>query len=154
MKQFTLFFLLATAVPAIAQRGREGPPGGFHRGGGFGNGAPNTLVTVVSPVPAATPVVGTPNNSPPASGSGGSGSGGSTSSGAIDVSLIPPYGVTPGVKLNDGTPRCAGDQGKPIDCDCPPDVNLLAGAIEAQVALGRSFPNGKFRSSIVSWVIN
>ena len=66
-----------------------------------------------------------------------------SSSGVVNPSLIPPFGVTPGILLNDGTPRCAGNNGIPIECDCPPDYNNFLNAVETAVAGGAEFPTGQ-----------
>ncbi|ETI24009.1 hypothetical protein G647_03378 [Cladophialophora carrionii CBS 160.54] len=116
------FFLLAFAilpVLSVAQRGGGGRGGGFNNGGGFNRGdggnAPNTFITVASAAPAAATSAAA---APPAGGSGGGGGGGGGAatggSGAVQASLIPPYGITPGVKANDGTANCVGESGKAI----------------------------------------
>ena len=117
MRSFLLLALVGMLPAAsLAQRGGGGRGGGgnfFSHGGG---NAPNTLVTVASAAPAAaTPAAAAPPAvaAPPAT-SAASGGGGS---GAVSAALIPPYGITPGVKANDGTANCVGDNGKAIPYD-------------------------------------
>ncbi|RMZ75917.1 hypothetical protein DV738_g5231, partial [Chaetothyriales sp. CBS 135597] len=64
----------------------------------------------------------------------------------LDVSLIPPYGITPNISLNDGTPRCAGVEGKAIPCDCPPDPALFVTSLTSLVNSGQEFPEGNSAS--------
>jgi hypothetical protein len=165
MKSFALVTILATSLPAVLAQGGwgNGGRGGF-RGGNRGppqHDAPPSQGFPVQPgsfdQPSTFSTVAVPNTAPtgaaantPAAPDSGNGGSTSSSSGGVDVSLIPPYGVTPGIALNDGTPRCAGDQGKPIDCDCPPDVNQLAAATADAVAGGMSFPTGKLSNIFLS----
>lgn len=103
--RFLLICILATILPAVSvlgQRGgRGGGRGGFNRPGG---NSPNTFVTVASARPAPTQGAGAnpaaaPNNAP----AGGSGAG------TVQASLIPPFGITAGVRSCDGTANCVGD---------------------------------------------
>ena len=142
MQPFTLFCVLATILPAhlvlAHHRGNGGNFGG--NGGNFG-GAPSTFITVV---PVAAPTSDGSSGSTTSSGSGDSSS--SSSSGAVDASLVPDFGVTAGVSLNDGTPRCAGLNGKAIDCDCPPSLDDFVNGqfgVASAVASGAQFPSGK-----------
>lgn len=165
MKSIFIVVVLAATLPAtLAQGGRDsGGRNSFRGGSSFSSddrgppqhdappsqgfpiepgsfNQPTTLSTVAIPNTAPTEAAASASATP-ASGSGGSTS---SSSGNVDASLIPDYGVTPGVLLNDGTPRCAGDQGKPIDCDCPPDVDVLAAATADAVDAGADFPTGRY----------
>ena len=104
--RFLLIFFLATILPAISvlgQRGgRGGGRGGFNRPGG---NLPNTFVTATRPAPtqgAGANPAAAPNNAP----GGGAGGGGA---GAVQASLIPPFGITAGVRSSDGTANCVGD---------------------------------------------
>jgi hypothetical protein len=102
MRSFIVAFTILPLL-AVAQRGGGGRGGGggfFNHGGG---NAPNTFVTVATAAPAATAA-------PPANNGGGNTGG----SGAVSAALIPPYGITPGIKANDGTANCVGDNGKAI----------------------------------------
>ncbi|RMZ84798.1 hypothetical protein DV737_g912, partial [Chaetothyriales sp. CBS 132003] len=68
---------------------------------------------------------------------------GSLLASTLDVGLIPPYGIQANVSLNDGTPRCAGLDGKAIPCDCPPDPSLFVSSLNQLVASGQQqFPEG------------
>lgn len=107
--RFLLICVLATifaAMPTFAQRGggrAGGRPGGFR---GNGN-APNTFVTVASAAPAAPAATqgtgaaggGNANNAPAAGGGAAT----------VQASLIPPFGITAGIKATDGTANCVGD---------------------------------------------
>ncbi|KAK5046907.1 hypothetical protein LTR84_007261 [Exophiala bonariae] len=142
--RFALIYLLAVvlpAVPAFAQRGGGGGQGGEGgRGGrpGRPNGnPPNTLVTVARPPPAATAA---PAPAPAAGGNGGNTGGGNA--GAVSAALIPPFGVTAGVKSSDGTANCVGINNINIPCDCPPSLNTFVGAVSDSVARGAAFPTG------------
>ena len=66
----------------------------------------------------------------------------SSSSSVVEPDLIPPFGITQGILLNDGTPRCAGLDNKPIDCDCPPDFDTFLNSVDTTVASGAAFPAG------------
>ncbi|KIW67920.1 hypothetical protein PV04_03899 [Phialophora macrospora] len=140
MRSFFLFAFAILPALSVAQRGGGGRGGGgggaFNHGGG---NAPSTFVTVASAAPAAATSAAA---APAASGNGGGAGAGTGGSGAVQASLIPPYGITPGVKANDGTANCVGDNGKAIPCTCPPPVNNLVTAVQAQVAGGASFPTG------------
>ena len=163
MQQFALLCVLAAMLPAqlvLAQhrgnfggdnfRGgnfRGGPGGqvGGGPGGQFGGGTPNTFITIASAAPAAAATDSSPAApaaSAPAPASGGSSSS-SSSSGGVSASLIPSFGITAGVSLNDGTPRCAGVDGKAIDCDCPPTLATFLAGVETDVASGADFPTGR-----------
>jgi hypothetical protein len=113
------FILLALAVlPALSAAQRGGGGGGRFGGGGGnfnhgGGNAPNTFVTVASAAPAAATSAAAAPQGGGATG-GAAGGGASGGSGAVQASLIPPYGITPGVKANDGTANCVGDNGKGI----------------------------------------
>ncbi|KAJ9601933.1 hypothetical protein H2200_013492 [Cladophialophora chaetospira] len=145
-----LAFAILPALSVAQRGGGGGGRGGFGGGGGFphgGGNAPNTFITVASAAPAAAtsaaaPPAATPPAAAPPAATGGGGAATGGGSGAVDASLIPPYGITPGVKSSDGTANCAGDNGKNIPCTCPPPVNNLVTAIEAQVANGLAFPSG------------
>jgi hypothetical protein len=98
-----------SALSVLAQR---------HDGGGGGD-FPSTFITITSAVPAATPdpsLPSAPSSSGETSSAGSSSAGASSggSSGSVDASLIPPFGITAGVKANDGTANCVGDGGKDI----------------------------------------
>lgn len=148
-----------SATTALAQRnggfgsgqGQRGGGGRFP-GGGFnpqGQGStPTTFLTQTASAAgsAFTPAVDPqstvptsgsgqdqpPANTPPASNGGGSGN--------VDASLIPPFGITAGVKLNDGTANCAGVNNKGIPCTCPPDLGTFTASLESNVAAGAAFP--------------
>ncbi|RMD39816.1 hypothetical protein DV735_g5330, partial [Chaetothyriales sp. CBS 134920] len=61
----------------------------------------------------------------------------------LNVALIPPYGIEANVSLGDGTPRCAGLDGKAIPCDCPPDPALFVSSLTQLVSSGQQqFPEG------------
>ena len=155
MQQFALLCVLAAMLPAqlvLAQRRGQFGGGNFRGGnfgggpgGQFGGGAPNTFITIASSAPAATAADSSPAAPAapaPAPSSGGSSSS-SSSSGGVSASLIPPFGITAGVSLNDGTPRCAGVDGKAIDCDCPPTLDKFLAGVETDVASGADFPTGR-----------
>ena len=108
----SLLFALLPALPASAQDC------------GIATATVTTFITIASGAPVAT-----------ATGQPGTQQG-------VDPSVIPPFGVTRGVTLNDGTPRCAGIDNKPIECDCPPDFNNFLTAINSAVAGGAAFPSG------------
>ena len=109
-------FLLLTVVgvlPAVTIAQRGGSWGGFG-GGNFNHGgghSPNTFITVVSAAPAAATSAAA---APPATSSTGGSTGSTGGSGAVSAAEIPPYGITPGVKANDGSANCVGDNGKAI----------------------------------------
>jgi len=136
---FTLICALLgtiSAVPALAQfgGGRGGGGGGFFNHGG-GN-APNTFVTVASSAPAAATSAAAP---PPATSSSSTSSGSSGTSG-VSAALVPPYGITAGIKAPDGTANCVGDGGKDIPCDCPPSLDTFVAGLQVQVGNGMPFP--------------
>ena len=113
-----IVFVLAATFPALsvlAQRGHGGGGGGrfSHQNG---DGLPNTFITITSAAPAITPGVGVPSaaSPPDAASSVGSSSAGASSGGSVDASLIPPFGITAGIKAPDGTANCVGDGGKDI----------------------------------------
>ncbi|KAH0844813.1 hypothetical protein FOPE_09921 [Fonsecaea pedrosoi] len=148
--RFALVYLFAAAFPAIpvlAQRGRGGGGGGGGDNGGFFNhgGDGNTPSTFVTRTSAAPPAGGTAAPPPPAAATTAAGNGGASgggNSGSVNTSLIPPFGITPGVKATDGTANCVGDNGVNIPCNCPPDLNTFASAVEDSVAAGMAFPSG------------
>ncbi|OAL24925.1 hypothetical protein AYO22_05261 [Fonsecaea multimorphosa] len=126
--RFAVVYLLAAAFPALpvlAQREQHGGGGSgfFNHGGG---NAPSTFITKASAAPAAASTAAPP----PAAATTAASTGGTTSSGSVDTSLIPPFGITPGVKATDGTANCVGDN----NVDIP--------ALETFVASGMSFPSG------------
>ncbi|OAP60690.1 hypothetical protein AYL99_05692 [Fonsecaea erecta] len=140
--RFALVYLLAVAFPALPvlaqreQRGGGGGSGGFFNHGG-GN-APSTFVTKTSaapPPPAAATTAATTGAASTGGNSGGN-------SGSVDTSLIPPFGITPGVKATDGTANCVGDNKVDIPCNCPPDLGTFTSALETSVAAGMAFPSG------------
>lgn len=108
--RFALIYLLAVvlpAVPAFAQRGGGGGEGG--RGGrpGRPNGnPPNTFITVASRPPPAATAAPAPAATGNAGGNGGGNGGGNA--GGVNAALIPPFGVTAGIKSSDGTANCVG----------------------------------------------
>jgi len=140
MRSTLVYALVAicSATTVLAQRG-HGEGGGS--GGGFfnhgGGNAPTTLITQTSAAPAATAT---------ATESSGGSTTGSTSSSAgsssVDASLIPPFGITAGVKASDGTANCAGDNNVDIPCTCPPALDTFVTDVEKFVAGGLSFPSG------------
>ena len=106
-------YMLAATLPAlsvVAQRHQGGGGGGRFGGGG---GFPNTFITVASAAPAATGNAA-PAPAPAATDSPSAGAASGGSSGSVDASLIPPFGITAGIKANDGTQNCVGDLGKGI----------------------------------------
>ncbi|EXJ68166.1 uncharacterized protein A1O5_08781 [Cladophialophora psammophila CBS 110553] len=135
MRLAPVYVLAATfsALPVLAQRGRGGGGGGFDHGGG---NTPSTFITRVSaaPPPAAATTAASTGNT------GSTSTGGNT--GSVDASLIPPFGITPGIKATDGTANCVGDNGVDIPCNCPPDLNTFVSAVETSVAGGAAFPAG------------
>ncbi|KIW32050.1 uncharacterized protein PV07_03625 [Cladophialophora immunda] len=142
--RFALVYVLAAAFPALpvlAQRGHGGGggSGSFNHGGG---NAPNTFITRTSAAPPAAATAAPPPAAATsaAAGTGGTSTGGN--SGSVDTSLIPPFGITPGVKATDGTANCVGDNGVDIPCNCPPDLNTFTSALETSVASGMAFPSG------------
>ncbi|EXJ88735.1 hypothetical protein A1O1_05667 [Capronia coronata CBS 617.96] len=138
---------MLTGSSVFAQRNHGGGNGGvgsFNHGGG---NSPSTFITRVSTTPVTTAGSGDPPTSSPAQGSSSAnpspaGASSVASSGSVDTSLIPPFGITAGVKANDGTANCVGDGGKAIPCDCPPDSNTFVSALEDSVAAGAAFPPG------------
>ncbi|KIX91934.1 uncharacterized protein Z520_12370 [Fonsecaea multimorphosa CBS 102226] len=138
--RFAVVYLLAAAFPALpvlAQREQHGGGGSgfFNHGGG---NAPSTFITKASAAPAAASTAAPP----PAAATTAASTGGTTSSGSVDTSLIPPFGITPGVKATDGTANCVGDNNVDIPCNCPPDLGTFTSALETFVASGMSFPSG------------
>jgi len=141
MRPVLVYVLAATlsALPVLAQRHHGGGGGGFSGHGG-GN-SPKTFITITSAAPAATSGTGSPSKASPSNSTSSVGSSGA-SSGSVDASLIPPFGITAGIKATDGTVNCVGDGGKDIQCDCPPDLNTFVGAVDQFVASGLAFPSG------------
>src|ERR1700728_1641667 len=108
-----LVYVLAATLPALSVLAQR------HHGGGGGSDLPSTFITIASAAPAATSGTGFSStaSSPDAASSANSSSAGvssSASSGSVDTSLIPPFGITAGVKATDGTANCVGDGGKDI----------------------------------------
>ncbi|KAL2402862.1 hypothetical protein ABEF93_005457 [Exophiala dermatitidis] len=133
------------ASSALAQRNHDGGRGGGRGGGSFSRGSggnvPTTFITATSAVaPAATATAA--NTGTGTSGTASS-SGTSTGSSSVDAALIPPFGITAGIKANDGTANCVGNGGKGIPCDCPPTLDTFVKAVEQTVAGGAAFPSGK-----------
>jgi len=141
MRSTLVYALVAicSATTVLAQRG-HGEGGGS--GGGFfnhgGDNAPTTLITQTSAAPAAT-ATATESSGGSTTGSTSSSSSGSSS---VDASLIPPFGITAGVKASDGTANCAGDNNVDIPCTCPPALDTFVTDVEKFVAGGLSFPSG------------
>ncbi|EHY52522.1 hypothetical protein ABEF95_014000 [Exophiala dermatitidis] len=139
--------VLVAILPAssvLAQRNHDGGRGGGRGGGSFSRGSggnvPTTFITATSAVaPAATATAA--NTGTGTSGTASS-SGTSTGSSSVDAALIPPFGITAGIKANDGTANCVGDGGKGIPCDCPPTLDTFVKAVEQTVAGGAAFPSG------------
>lgn len=148
MQQFAILSLLAIILPAVTATasdrawfvehgwGRYGDRGG-DRFEGDRFDTPNTFATVTGTAfPGPSPNPGPNNPSNPSSST-------SSSSGFTDGSLIPSFGITPGVSLNDGTPRCAGDGGRAIECDCPPNLDTFSRAVDVARSSGAPFPEGE-----------
>ncbi|EXJ81215.1 hypothetical protein A1O3_07505 [Capronia epimyces CBS 606.96] len=141
--------ILLQAPSVLAERKHHGDGGGGGAGFSHGGGnVPSTFITTTSAAAAAasanttasigtgagtgTGILSTASPSPPA-GAGSS---------SVDASLIPPFDITAGVKANDGTANCVGDNKIAIPCDCPPDTATFVKAVQDSVAGGAAFPPG------------
>ncbi|KAJ7644462.1 hypothetical protein FB45DRAFT_975944 [Roridomyces roridus] len=60
---------------------------------------------------------------------------------SVDASLVPDFGVTPGVKDPAGSASCVGINGKLIPCTCPPSRDTFIASLSANVANGHDVNN-------------
>ncbi|KAJ7766519.1 hypothetical protein DFH07DRAFT_915920 [Mycena maculata] len=59
----------------------------------------------------------------------------------VDASLVPSFGVTPGIKDPAGSASCVGINNILIPCTCPPDSTTFINALSANVAAGHDVNN-------------
>jgi len=58
----------------------------------------------------------------------------------VDPNLVPQFGISPGVAPT-GTGNCAGANGIPIPCSCPPDRGFFIDQLNRNVAAGHAVNN-------------